>query len=189
MLASPSFGEAQRVAHWVAASNDNAGLQYMIVDKANARVFVFSGNGALGASAPILLGLARGDVSPPGIGDRKLSQIRPEERITPAGRFVSGAGEDMDGTDLIWIDYGAAIALHRASDRKPGMTAKSRVERLTSASPQEKRVSLGCINVATDFYDRVIAPTFGRSQGVVYILPETRTAAVQFRFSQEIASN
>lgn len=182
LLASPGFSEAQRVAQWVEASNDNAGLQYIIVDKVNARLFMFSGKGTLEATAPVLLGMARGDVSPVGIGNRKLSEIRPGERITPAGRFVSGAGEDMDGTDLIWIDYGAAIALHRASDRKPGMRAKSRVERLASTSSLDKRVSLGCINVSTAFYDRHIAPTFGRSPGIVYILPETHLAAVNFRF-------
>ncbi len=161
----------------------------MIIDKVNARLFLFDGKGGLVATTPVLLGLARGDDSPPGIGTRKLSAITPAERITPAGRFVAGAGEDTDGKDLIWIDYDAAIALHRASDRKPGMGARSRVERLASATPAEKRVSLGCVNVSTAFYDRYIQPTFGASRGIVYILPESRSATSEFNIPSAIAAS
>jgi len=159
----------------------------MIIDKVNARLFLFDGKGRLDASTPVLLGLARGDVSPPGIGTRKLSAIKPAERITPAGRFVTGPGEDIDGTDLVWLDYDAAIALHRASDRKPGMASTSRVERLSSSTSAEKRVSLGCVNVSAAFYDQHIKPTFGGSKGVVYILPETRSAIIEFRMPAQSA--
>lgn len=172
--------EVALVAHWTRASRDNAGLQFMIVDKVNARLFLFDGSGQLIATTAVLVGAAYGDDSPPGIGSRGLSSITLPERITPAGRFVAVAGEDITGKDVIWVDYDAAIALHRASDRKPGMGSRSRVDRLSSATPAEKRVSLGCINVAAAFYDRFIRPTFGVSTGIVYILPETRSAAVEF---------
>ncbi len=180
LLDSANFAEARRVATWISQSDDNGALQFIIIDKLNARLFLFDGSGDLRASTPVLLGLARGDDSPPGIGTRTLSAIKPAERITPAGRFVAEAGEDMGGRDLIWIDYDAAIALHRASDRKPGMGAPSRVQRLSTATMAEKRVSLGCVNVSTAFYDRYIKPTFGVSKGIVYILPESRSATVEF---------
>ena len=64
----------------------------MIIDKVNAQLFLFDGTGGLIAATPVLLGQARGDDSPPGIGTRPLSAIKPGERITPAGRFVTGAG-------------------------------------------------------------------------------------------------
>ena len=159
-------------------------MQFIVIDKVNAQLFLFDHNGDLQASTPILLGLAHGDDSPPGIGTRKLSAITPAERITPAGRFVSGSGEDIGGRDLVWIDYGAAVALHRASDRKPGMGVASRVERLASVSAANRRVSLGCVNVSTAFYDRFIKPTFGVSTGVFYVLPETRSATVEFHMDE-----
>lgn len=172
--------EAQRVVSWVIASKDNDARPFIVVDKVNAQLILFDARGVVRATTPVLLGLARGDDSPPGIGTRKLSEIASAERITPAGRFVLEAGKNMAGKDIVWIDYDAAVSLHRASDRKPGMGARSRVERLGSATPAEKRVSLGCVNVATAFYDNFIQPTFGSTQGVAYILPETRSAAVEF---------
>ncbi len=153
----------------------------MIVDKVDARLFLFDAGGTVVATTPVLLGLAHGDDSPPGIGTRALASITPAERITPAGRFVLEAGENMAGKGIIWIDYDAALSLHRASDRKPAMSAKSRVDRLSSASVAERRVSLGCVNVSTAFYDKFIQPAFGHTTGVAYILPETRSASVQFK--------
>ena len=61
------------------------------------------------------------------------------------------------------------------------MGTKSRVDRLSSATPAEKRVSLGCVNVSTAFYDQYVQRTFGTSKGIVYILPETRSATVEFQ--------
>lgn len=172
--------DTRRVAVWVRASGDNGGLPFMIVDKVAARLYLFAADGTLRAATPVLLGRARGDVSPPGIGTRRLSAIKPDERITPAGRFVVEAGKNMAGQDIIWVDYDAAISLHRASDRKPGNGGRSRVERLTSPSPSDRRVSLGCVNVATAFYDRFVAPAFSRTNGIAYILPETGSVNAAF---------
>jgi hypothetical protein len=61
----------------------------------------------------VLLGLARGDVSVPGIGERKISDINPHERTTPAGRFISEPGRNLSGEDIVWVDYDAAVSMHR----------------------------------------------------------------------------
>ena len=55
--------DARHVADWVAHSGDHGGLPFLIVDKANARVFVFEPGGHLRGAAPVLLGSARGDHS------------------------------------------------------------------------------------------------------------------------------
>lgn len=175
----PASAAARQVSDWVVASGDNRALAFVIVDKVNARLFLFDAGGTARTSVPVLVGLAHGDDSPRGIGDRKLSAITPAERITPAGRFVAEPGQNLSGKDILWVDYDAAISLHRASDKKPGMTAKSRVERLTGPTG-ERRISYGCINVAEDFYDQFIRPTFARATGIVYILPETRSARDEF---------
>lgn len=167
--------DARQVANWVLTSSDNHDLPFMIVDKANAKLFLFNRSGEILAASPVLLGLARGDDSPPGIGSRKLSLIKPVERITPAGRFVAAPGLNLSGRDILWVDYDAAISLHRATDKKPGLTSKSRMERLTSVSTVDNRISHGCINVSVKFYEDFIRSTFKKTSGIVYILPETRS--------------
>jgi hypothetical protein len=172
--------QVRAVADWTVQTRDNKNLPFVIVDKVNARLFLFDSNGRLKAATSVLLGLARGDVSPPGVGDKKLSLITPAERITPAGRFVASKGIDLGGQDIVWVDYDAAIAIHRASDIKPGPTARDRLARLASASPGNKRISYGCINVSELFYDGFIRPVFSASRGIVYILPEAQSLAATF---------
>ncbi|RYD92794.1 MAG: L,D-transpeptidase [Sphingobacteriales bacterium] len=173
--------DTRMVADWVVQSRDNFGLSFIVIDKANAELFLFDSAGVLRAKTPILLGLGFGDDSPLGIGSQKLSAMKPADQITPAGRFVAGRGLNLAGQDILWIDYDAAISLHRASDRKPGMTAQSRTDRLASPSIADNRASHGCINVSVSFYDDFIRPAFDRVGGIVYVLPETRSARNEFK--------
>ena len=76
--------EARHVADWVVDSGDNHSMPFVIVDKTDAKVFVFDADGRLRGAAPALLGLARGDDSVPGIGDRELSE-RPPRGAHDAG--------------------------------------------------------------------------------------------------------
>jgi hypothetical protein len=168
---APMSNEVRQVAGWVNASHDSHGMPFVIVDKVGARVFVFYADGRLRGSAPVLLGAARGDDSVPGIGDRKLSTIRPEERTTPAGRFVASIGNDLGEKDIVWVDYAAAISLHRVVTSNP---KERRLQRLATASTLDNRISYGCINVPARFYDTVVRPAFTGTSGIVYILPEIR---------------
>lgn len=158
-------------------SNDNRGMPFMIIDKAEARIFVFDRLGQLGGASSALLGLAVGDDSVPGIGNRKLSSIRPEERTTPAGRFVAALDRNIHGQEILWVDYDAAISLHRVVTSN---ARERRTERLSSATTADNRISYGCINVSVKFYDNVVSPAFKKSDGVVYVLPETRSARETF---------
>jgi hypothetical protein len=162
--------DVRYMADWIARTGDNAGMPYVIVDKVNATVFVMDARGHLDGSAPALLGMVRGDGSVPGIGDREMSAIRPDERTTPAGRFVASRGKDLHGQDILWIDYGTSIALHRVVKGTP---AERRGQRLHSATSDDNRISYGCINVPVEFFDDVIRPAFADSSVMVYILPET----------------
>lgn len=165
--------DAIHIADWVVDSRDNRGMPFMIVDKVQARVMMFDADGRLQGAGPALLGLARGDDSVPGIGERKLSSIRPEERTTPAGRFVASLAPDIHGQEMLWVDYDSAISLHRVVKGSP---AERRSQRLDSPTPDDNRISYGCINVPVRFYDKVVSPAFTGTDGVVYILPETRPA-------------
>ncbi|HYW58484.1 MAG TPA: L,D-transpeptidase [Polaromonas sp.] len=149
----------------------------MIVDKVQARVFVFDAQGQLRGAAAALLGMAIGDDSAPGIGERKLSSIRPHERTTAAGRFVANLDRDIDGKEILWVDYDSALSLHRVVTGSP---KERRAERLASPTPQDNRISYGCINVPVKFYENVVSPAFTGTNGIVYILPETRSAREVF---------
>jgi hypothetical protein len=169
-LDEPASDDTRQVADWAVASDDNRGLPFVVIDKVNAKVFVFDAGGRLRGASPALLGLARGDLSVPGIGDRKMSSIRPEERTTPAGRFVATLGHDTGHQDILWVDYADAISLHRVITTNP---REHRLQRLAMASPLDRRISYGCINVPVRFYESVVIPAFTGTPGIVYILPET----------------
>ena len=172
-----SSPESRKLADWVVDSADNDRLPFIIVDKVNARVFVFDGQGQIRGATPVLLGLAVGDDSVPGIGQRKLSSIRPEERTTPAGRFVASIDRDIHNKEILWVDYDTAISLHAVVKGTP---KERRAERLASPSPVERRISYGCINVPVRFYEKVVSPMFTGTNGIVYVLPETRSAKQVF---------
>jgi hypothetical protein len=174
--------EIQQFAQRAVASGDSAKRPFAIVDKRHARVFVFDADGHLRGDAPVLLGLAHGDRSVPGIGERKMSEIRPEERITPAGRFVSEPGRNLQGEDILWVDYDAAVSMHRVRTTNP---AERRLERLASPTTEDHRISYGCINVPADFYDAQVKPALNAAHGVVYVLPETASVAEVFNFTAE----
>jgi hypothetical protein len=163
--------DARQVANWVVASNDNAGLPFIIVDKVQAKVFVFDSAGLLRGASSALLGMARGDDTVSDIGSRALSAIRPEERTTAAGRFVATLGRDLH-QDTLWIDYGSSLALHRVAIGRP---EDHRLQRLATPSPGDKRVSYGCVNVPVKFYEDVVVGAFTGTSGIVYILPEIKT--------------
>ncbi|QBQ39602.1 hypothetical protein E1742_25080 [Pseudoduganella plicata] len=169
--------EARQLADWIVDSDNHRRLPFIIVDKQYATAYAFHADGVLRGAAPVLLGLAIGDDSVPGIGERKLSAIRPEERTTPAGRFVAALDRNLHGTEILWVDYDAAISLHRVVTTAP---KERRAERLASPTPLDNRVSYGCINVPRDFFDRVVGPAFKGTNGIVYVLPENRSAQEVF---------
>src|SRR6185369_5209307 len=115
-----------------------------------------------------------GDRSAPGVGEHTQAGTVPlAERTTPSGRFVSEPGTNLDGEHVVWIDYGAAFALHRL---RPGPTRQEREARLASAAARDHRVSLGCVVVPVTFYTDVVQPLLGRTRGVFYVLPEESPA-------------
>lgn len=173
----PASPETHAIADWVVDAGDNHALPFILIDKAAAKAYVFDNRGKIKGASLVLLGLAHGDDSVPGIGQRKLSTIRPEERTTPAGRFVASLDRNLHGEGILWIDYDAAISLHRVITGTP---KEHRAARLASTSVDDKRITFGCINVPVTFYDRIVGPSFKRSNGVVYVLPETRSALAMF---------
>jgi hypothetical protein len=125
----------------------------------------------LRASSAVLIGAAIGDDTVPGIGDRPIALVRPEERTTPAGRFVAERGRNARGEDVVWVDYDAAVSMHRVITSNP---AERRLERLASPTVSEHRISYGCINLPADFYESEVRPLFAQHPAIVYVLPDRK---------------
>lgn len=169
---------AHAVADWVASSQDNQGLPFMVVDKVGARVFMFDQHAHLLGAASALLGLTRGDVGVSGIGDRPLSLISPAERTTPAGRYVAHWALNIAGQAIVWVDYDQGISLHPV--RSVDLTER-RLERLATETAADNRISYGCINVPTAFWSQVVQPAFVDTAGIVYVMPDTLTLRAVFK--------
>ena len=161
------------LAGWVVASKDNHGYPFAVIDKAAAQVLVFGGDGRLRGAAPGLFGSAVGDHTAPGIAGLALREIPGRDRTTPAGRFIGGYGPSIDAGRVLWVDYEAAVSIHPTAIGTP---AERRAERLASPSPDDNRVTHGCINVEPGFYEQVVRATFERG-GIFYILPDKDSIA------------
>lgn len=174
-----------QLAGWVVASKDSEGYPFAVIDKAAAQILVFGGDGKLRGAAPALLGSAVGDHTAPGVAGLALREIPGADRTTPAGRYVGGFGPSLDAGRVLWVDYDSAVSIHPVAT---GVPAEKRVERLASPSPDDNRITHGCINVSPDFYEQVISPTFKKG-GLFYILPETDSLAETFpEFAQSRAA-
>ena len=169
--------DARYAVAWILATADNQGLPFVIVDKKDGRIFVFEPGGQLRGASAALVGLAPGDQSVPGIGERELSRILPQERTTPAGRFLSEPGRNLAGEAVVWINYSEGLAIHRL---RPGKSHDQRLQRLTSINPGDNRISLGCVIVDVAFYEAVVTPVLGNNSSMVYVLPETRPVNTLF---------
>ncbi|MDP3494305.1 MAG: hypothetical protein Q8R82_14425 [Hyphomonadaceae bacterium] len=177
------------IAGWVIAAEDNRGLPFAVVDKDAAQILVFGADGKLKGMAPVLIGLATGDHSAPGVGDRELKDIPKDERTTPAGRFLAGYGPAYGGERVLWVDYATAVSIHPIPATKVSK-AEKRTQRLTSVKVDDNRITHGCINVSPAFYKKVVAPLFKKG-GVFYVLPDSMTvqeAFPSFGLQQQVAS-
>ena len=170
--------DARYAMRWVLEAQDNQCMPFVIVDKKGARIFVFEGNGQIRGMSPALLGLTPGDSDVAGIAYRQVASLGIGERITPSGRFVSEPGRNLNGEAIVWFDYAAKLAIHRL---RPALPQERRAERLNSATPDDKRISSGCVVVPERFYDAVISPVLGKSYAVVYVLPETQPVQFMLR--------
>jgi len=172
--ASPAV---QRLARWVVSSADNGDRFFAILDKKNARVFVFQPGGKLLDTTPVLLGYASGDDSVTGIGNKPIAEVRPQERTTPAGRFVAEPGRNASNEEVLWIDYEAAVSMHRVRLTNP---TERRAERLASPTAADNRISYGCINMPPAFFEQTLWPNFRGRGGIVYVLPERKSLTEVF---------
>jgi len=157
-----------------ALEGDARGRPFAVVDKRRAQLLIYRADGRLAGITSALLGMTPGDRGYPGF-TTPGGTIPIHERTTPAGRFESMPGRNHRGEAIVWFDYDSSLAIHRL---RPAPAAERRPARLSSATPDDNRISLGCVVIDGDFYDLVVAPTLGRYKGLVYILPESPSAGL-----------
>jgi hypothetical protein len=159
------------VANWVSYTRNNQKKAFVVIDKKQARMYLFEPTGKLKSTTPVLLGRAVGDVIPPGTASKAISQLKEDEKTTPAGRYLAKPGKNAKGANVIWVDYNAAISMHRLL--KVGK--EMRHERMATPDVADNRISNGCVNVPEAFYDKILYPDVVKKGAYVYVLPETRT--------------
>ena len=169
---------ATRVIDWVLADGDNHALPWAVVDKANAALFLFDPKGKPLAAVPVLIGIASGAEASPGVGNKKLADLGPAEKTTPAGRFLAKFGLPVAGERVLWVDYATSVALHPIP--KDAAAKEKRRERMLSPTAADNRITFGCINVPKAFYGGTLRPLFRRKGGYVYVLPDTRPLEAVF---------
>ena len=169
--------DLRHMANWIARSGDHAAMPFVVIDKRAAHLYVFDAQARLLDHTAVLLGSAQGDDSVPGIGDKAIADVLPEERTTPAGRFAGQRGLNIDGEDVVWVDYDAAVSMHRVRANNP---KEHRLQRLATETADDNRISYGCINIPASFFDAHIAPTFATQRAAVYVLPEQKSLQTVF---------
>ena len=179
--AAPDFAaerasaDARYAAAWVLAGADNQDLPFAVIDKRDARIYVFEASGRLAGVSAVLLGLTPGDFS---VGiDRAPASLTLAERTTPAGRFDARPGRNDKGEDIVWIDYASSLAIHRL---RPAPLQERRPARLASPGPEDNRISAGCVIVPVAFYEAVVGPMLGSGRSIVYVLPESHPVSGMF---------
>lgn len=169
--------DAKNLSDWITESGNNQALPFIIIDKREAKVFTFLSDGQFYRGSPALIGEMIGDDVTPGVGQKKLSEIKVEERTTPAGRYEVQIGMSPNKSELLWIDYESGLSMHPVVTSNP---LEQRLKRILSSNLSERRITYGCVNVSSLFYQEVIHPTFKNSSGIAYILPEVHSIEAIF---------
>jgi hypothetical protein len=167
-----------RVADWIAATGDNRAMPYAIIEKTTASLFLFDAKGNSLGAVPVLLGIALGDDATPGVGSKKLGEIGPAEKTTPAGRFLARFGLAAGRQKVLWVDYANSVALHPIPP--DASKDEQRRERMLSPAPDDNRITFGCINLPKAFYGKVVRPLFQKKGGYVYVLPDAKPLEAVF---------
>lgn len=167
--------DANAARQYIQQNGDNANKPYIIADKKGGAVHLFDAQGNLLATTPALFGKNISDTTRAG--------------ATPAGKFTikyaSTPAKGYGGTvqalanssgQLVQSSVGT-VSIHRTYTAD---SAENRPARLASKSVTDNRISNGCINVPSSFYNAHLDSVF---DGYVYVLPETKESPYRPRGS------
>jgi len=144
--------DVRRLVQWTMSTQDHADMPFVVIDKANARLYVFDSIGHLRGSAPVLLAAAHADEATPA--------------ATPAGRFVADMPASASEGGIVWTNAAGLVSLHALAAARDGEQ-----RRLDSPRVEDKRVSQGPLLVTATFY-REYLDALRTQRSVAYVLPE-----------------
>lgn len=144
----------------VLARNDNEGRPFVIADKKSGMMYTMNAAGEVVNITPALFGMDTGDTTTAG--------------STPAGRFDLSYNTDarlpsgyQGSVQAFGTGAGGELfAIHRVLD----LPGQNRPGRLASATGRDNRVTMGCINIPADVYDKHFD---GDTGAVLYVLPDS----------------
>lgn len=157
---------ASTVNSWVQESRDNAGKPYIIADKQSGEIHVVDGKGRVVATAPALYGRKTGDGMT--LGETPAGIFSVHQEAAPASY-----GGDLQ--QFATAPNGDVYAIHRVLTNNP---KQNRLGRLASPAAEDNRVSLGCINIPADIYNKYLGKSF---DGKLYVLPDQRSLGDTFK--------
>lgn len=152
----------------IISQNDNQGKQFIVADKQAGTLTLYNALGQQITSTPALFGKATGDrinirnATPSGRYDMKRvegSNIKGNEQ----GQYGNSA-QALTVNGELQKNNAGNVAIHRV------LPVENRQAKLDSATAKDNRISHGCINVPSSFYDIHLDH---QQDTVVYVMPET----------------
>ena len=145
------------------------GKWFMVADKPNGMLHIFKEDGSHFISDATLYGKDKGDVM------EAKSSLEGGAKITPSGKYTmkESPAEYAGGTSLILVeskDYSGYIAVHAADVSTP---SERRLQRLETSTPDDNRISYGCINTKHETFINEIKPNISKLDGgMIFVLPD-----------------
>lgn len=162
---------ASTVNSWVREVKDNSGQRYIIADKASGEIHIMDASGKVLATAPALYGSKTGDGM--SIGETPAGIFTLQQEAAPASY-----GGDLQ--QFASAPNGDVYAIHRVLTTNP---KQNRLGRLASKTAADNRVSLGCINIPIETYNKYLSSGF---KGKLYIIPDQKELGSVFKGIDEI---
>lgn len=161
----------------------------LIVDKPNARLFVFRPDGSLLIDKKVLLGKTKGDYY-------KGNSDVVANRITPAGLFNLGLRDatrsEGEARTAGEYDFKKVFVLDKAIDGEYSVTlfhsvwtheadGQQRLNALKTEDPANSRYSFGCINVDKATYGSLVNNHLSQMDGAaMFVVPDNQAETKEF---------
>ncbi len=172
---------------------------FVLTDKPNARVVIFTADGKPVLDKKVLLGKAMGDFYKGNV-DALVTN-----RTTPAGLFTLGLRDAAKGGGEAktagHYDFGKVFVLDKAIDGQYSITlfhsvwtkekdAQQRLAALQKEGAEDSRYSFGCINVDKSSY-KFLLDNYGQQMNgaKMFVVPDTPGAVMDFVNGKAVASS
>lgn len=152
--------------------------KFIVADKVAGKIIFYDRDNNVAVSSSALFGKMKSDIYDAEYYDSKLA---PPGYITPAGvfplkKYLSRALSTPLESMLVYVpgEY-LVLAMHRVYKKNP---AQRRVARLLSETPDDNRITNGCINIPDKFYEDYLENL--PNDTLLYVLPETHAGREKF---------